>query len=224
MSMDQKTFDLIQKVANEHCHKRFGYFTTDDLKNEIWVICLEAINEFDSTRGELEHFLRVTVKNRLANKFKDVTKFVRSPCPRCVYFAPGKVPGDCRKFKEDKYQCVKWKNYQLSLQSRNSLINAHYKNIDRPCEGSVFEKIAGEEFREILIDNISPKSARDAEQFLSGGKISKQRYRRLQREIRKVVVDKKIDDDVVELTVSAKPRRRKSKKGRRNANSKSKKK
>ena len=65
--MDSKTFDIIERISNEHCFKTFGYLKEEDLRNEIWIICLEKLSDFNYDRGELEHFLRVSVKNRLIN-------------------------------------------------------------------------------------------------------------------------------------------------------------
>src|SRR4051794_10250497 len=102
--MDQKIHDLIERIAKEHSRNKFGYLSEEDLKNEIWVICLERIEEFDYTRGELEHYLRRAVKTRLINRFKDITKSVRCPCFRCPEFLRDQTP-DCNKFGENKYKC-----------------------------------------------------------------------------------------------------------------------
>src|SRR5687767_13562075 len=103
--MDPKIFEIIDRIAEEHSgpRKTFGYLNEDDLKNEIWAICLEKLKDFNEERGELEHFLRVLVKNRLVNRFKDITKSVRSPCPRCVYYDPDNSPSDCGKFGDDRH-------------------------------------------------------------------------------------------------------------------------
>lgn len=108
-NLDPKVFDIINRISHEHSHKTFGYLDENDLKNEIWIICLEKLKDFDPSRGYLEHFLRTSVKNRLVNRFKDITKSVRSPCPRCPFYRH-KEEVDCVKFTDNKHQCNKWRN------------------------------------------------------------------------------------------------------------------
>ena len=122
--MTDEAYRIIEKISREHCKKTFGYLDQDDLKNEIWIICLEKLKDHDPERAPLEHFLRVAVKTRLINRFKDITKSVRSPCPRCMYYNASGENFGCNKFGENKNECNKWRSYKLSIQSRNSLLNA----------------------------------------------------------------------------------------------------
>ena len=96
MLFRSEVFTLISRIASEHSRKPFGYLTQQDMVSEIWAICLTAIKEFDISRGKpLEHFLRASVKNRLINRFKELTRSVRTPCLRCPYYKPEKAPNDC---------------------------------------------------------------------------------------------------------------------------------
>lgn len=72
---------VIEKVAQNHCHKKFDIHSENDIKQEVWIICLSKIKEFDFSRGQvdneeesLERFLNTVVSNRLANFYRD--KFV----------------------------------------------------------------------------------------------------------------------------------------------------
>jgi hypothetical protein len=203
--MDEKTFLIIQRIANEHSSKTFGYLTSDDLKNEIWAICLDKIKDFDYSRGELEHFLRVSVKNRLVNRFKDITKSVRSPCPRCPYYNPKNKESDCTKFFENKHECNKWRNYQLSIESRNSLLNATEQQGDRVTGDTALNRIISDEIKELVISEIDDAYHHDLQQLMSGGKISKQRLKRLKREIIRILTMKNIDDpDLIQINIKRK--------------------
>lgn len=187
--MNQETHKLIARIAEEHSNKTFGYLDKEDLKSEIWVICLEKLPEFDPEVGKLEHFLRVAVKNRLVNRYKDVTKSVRSPCPRCPYYDPENSPGGCSLYGEDKDKCTKWRNYQLSIDSRNSLLNTTDDHSEKSSGDKVVKHIIGKEMRQILDKEICEDYRRDFEEFMSGGKISKQRVKRLKREIVRILED-----------------------------------
>ena len=180
--MDQETFDVIEKISNEHCKKTFGYFDQNDLRNEIWVICLEKLNQFRPVRGKLEHFLRVAVKNRLINKFKDITKSVRSPCPRCPFYQPGSL-GDCEKFGLDKIKCTKWKNYCASVESRNSLLVIKEPSYDRSFDDNGIDQTMTDEVRGLLLDQIDPSYKDDFVRMMSGIRISKQKARRIKTEV-----------------------------------------
>lgn len=183
INLDQRTFDIINRISVEHSHKTFGYLDEQDLKNEIWQICLEKLKDYDHTRGELEHFLRVSVKNRLVNRFKDVTKSVRSPCPRCQYYDPSGDGPACTKYGENKNDCSKWRNYQLSIESRNSLLNATEPQNERVISDNMLNKIASDELKLIIDKEIGVSFRHDFQQLISGGKLSKQRLKRLRKEI-----------------------------------------
>lgn len=186
--ISQTVLDIIEKISNEHCHKVFGYLDKEDLKNEIWVICLEKIKDYDERRGPLEHFLRVSVKTRLINRFKDITKSVRSPCSRCPFFDPGNLKNsECTKYRSDKYLCAKWKNYRLSVESRNSLLNAAEDQHERLTTIDMNDLSSGTELIEIVRKNIGVDYKKDFEDFLSGSRLSKQKTKRLQREIIRIV-------------------------------------
>ncbi len=180
--LDQTTFDLISKIAEDHSHKTFGYLSQEDLRSEIWVICLNLIKNYDYSRGPLENYLRRSVKNRLINKFKDITKSVRRPCGRCEFNDDNKNP-HCQKFGQDKYECDKWRNYELSVKSRNSLLNASESSIERERNSSALDSVVSDELKQFLAKNISPKYKRDLEELFDSGKLSKQRMKKLKREI-----------------------------------------
>lgn len=180
--MTKETFELIDRIAKEHSKKEFGYLTQEDLRNEIWVICLDIISSFTKDKGELENFLRVSVKNRLINKFKDITKTVRSPCPRCPYFKPDEIP-DCAKFGEDKYSCKKWKNYTLSVSSRNSLLNASEQQSERSTDDKYTNYIIADEMYLIVKSHINPNFLYDFEKLHKGENLTKNKLKKLKIEI-----------------------------------------
>jgi hypothetical protein len=58
--MNQRVFDIINKISQEHSKKVFGYLDEDDLKNEIWCICLEKLKILIMTVANLNTFLGVS--------------------------------------------------------------------------------------------------------------------------------------------------------------------
>jgi DNA-directed RNA polymerase specialized sigma24 family protein len=58
-------------VAQRAAASKFGYFTTEDIAQEIRIMCLQALRSYQPERGTLEHFLRSHVANRLRNLQRD---------------------------------------------------------------------------------------------------------------------------------------------------------
>ena len=59
------------KVVNRIAHKyRFGYYDIDDIKQEAFIIAMEAMDRYDEGRP-LENFLAVHISNRLKNFKRD---------------------------------------------------------------------------------------------------------------------------------------------------------
>jgi DNA-directed RNA polymerase specialized sigma24 family protein len=68
---EQETLDIMKKVINRISPKYVFYgYTIDDIKQESYIICIEALERYDETRP-LENFLSVNLSNRLKNFIRD---------------------------------------------------------------------------------------------------------------------------------------------------------
>ena len=68
---EQQVVDQIMIVVDRIAPRYIFYgYTVDDLKQEAFIICMDALNRFDSTR-KLENFLSVNLSNRLKNFVRD---------------------------------------------------------------------------------------------------------------------------------------------------------
>jgi len=68
---EQQVLDQIDKVVNVIATKYAFYgFTVTDIKQEAFIICLEAIDRYDEERP-LENFLSANLSNRLKNFVRD---------------------------------------------------------------------------------------------------------------------------------------------------------
>ncbi len=70
--------EIVEKIARTHNHKTFGFYTKADIHQEIWIIVLEKLPEFQMSRGttkdvgkSLEHWLNSVVSKRLLNLKRD---------------------------------------------------------------------------------------------------------------------------------------------------------
>lgn len=72
---------IIDKIARRLAKKyTFGYFDIDDIKQQARIEGLEGLAEYDESRGPLENFLSVHIRNRLHNFKRD--NFFRPDQPK----------------------------------------------------------------------------------------------------------------------------------------------
>jgi DNA-directed RNA polymerase specialized sigma24 family protein len=68
---EQETLDIIKKVIDRIAPKYTFYgYPADDMKQEAYIICHEALERYDEERP-LENFLSVNLSNRLKNFVRD---------------------------------------------------------------------------------------------------------------------------------------------------------
>lgn len=68
---EEKVIDIITTVCNRISPKYTFYgYTIDDIKQEAFIICIEALNRYDGVRP-LENFLSVNLSNRLKTFMRD---------------------------------------------------------------------------------------------------------------------------------------------------------
>lgn len=74
----EEIYEVISAVAKNHKNKSFECYTPDDIEQEVWVIALQKLPEFELDRTKqtnlkksLEHWLNKVVSNRLSNFYRD---------------------------------------------------------------------------------------------------------------------------------------------------------
>jgi DNA-directed RNA polymerase specialized sigma subunit len=68
---EQEVLSVINKVVDKTSGKYTFYgYTIDDIKQESYIICIEALERYDENRP-LENFLSVNLSNRLKNFIRD---------------------------------------------------------------------------------------------------------------------------------------------------------
>jgi len=72
---------IIKRLAKSRsANGAFAYYERDDVFQEVWCMCLEALGRYDSEIGPVENYLVRHVTNRLKNLKRD------------KYFRPGSDP------------------------------------------------------------------------------------------------------------------------------------
>lgn len=73
-----EAYPIIERLAKSRSASgSFAYYEGKDVYQEIWYMCLEALNRYDSTIGPIENYLVSHITNRLKNLKRD------------KYFRPG---------------------------------------------------------------------------------------------------------------------------------------
>ncbi len=70
--------EVIARVADNHKHKTFDVHDQDDIIQQVWLIALSIIDDFEPSKGKvvdvkksLEHWLNASISNRLSNFYRD---------------------------------------------------------------------------------------------------------------------------------------------------------
>ena len=68
---EEEVVRVMMTVVDRIAHKyRFGYYDVEDIKQEAYIIAMEAMERYDESRP-LENFLAVHISNRLKNFKRD---------------------------------------------------------------------------------------------------------------------------------------------------------
>lgn len=82
MTVSQKILDAAKPIIEGLARSRsvngaFAYYEHSDISQEVWFLCLEALDRYDPTIGPIENYLVRHVSNRMKNLRRD------------KYFRPG---------------------------------------------------------------------------------------------------------------------------------------
>lgn len=81
---EQQVLDILKKIGKMLATKySFGYYSAEDIEQEIFILGMDGITSYSSEKGKLENFLFTHVSNRLKNFRRD--NFYRKPkdCAIC---------------------------------------------------------------------------------------------------------------------------------------------
>jgi len=88
---EEETIQTINKVINKTAPKYTFYgYTVDDIKQESFIICIDALQRYDEKRP-LENFLSVNLSNRLKNFIRDNHFIANSDDERIKVLQPAQL-------------------------------------------------------------------------------------------------------------------------------------
>lgn len=159
--MTEEDLKVIDEVANGIAHNyTFSYFDIEDIKQEIRLFCLEAIQRYDESKGtKLKTFLWTHAKNRLYNLKRN--KYERpKPCLTCPLYNLN-VNSQCDEY-DDKQDCISYYRwYSINSVKKNimSPIGIHsvkdYQEENMKVDVEIENKFDSNEIIELIDGNIS---------------------------------------------------------------------
>ena len=145
---------IIHKIAKSRKQKhKFAYFDSEDIYQEIYVLCLDALSRYKPENGILEHYLNSHVTNRLKNLKRD------------KYF---------RVVLDDPSLTQKRINIVNAVGIDNVKISEKTKFLASSSpEADPFLSLEAEDTKELIINNLPPHLVEHFNNLLMGKKIKK---------------------------------------------------
>jgi DNA-directed RNA polymerase specialized sigma24 family protein len=190
--------EAIKKIAKRLSKKfRFGYYTAEDIHQEIAVLCMEALPKYDGIRP-LENFLWTHCHHRLCNLKRDKYERRDKPCLKCPLYDPNKTKSqsECLRF-ENKNDCELYSDWIIRNEKKKNLVNSSVESTANSSEGR-YEIEVDSMDRQIIIDLIDkhlPVHMReDYVKFKYNIRLNKLKQQTLLEEIRRICSEHGVAD------------------------------
>jgi len=172
---EKEVTETITKVANRYAYKfQFGFYTPDDIRQEAFIIAMEALDRYDESRP-LENFLAVHVKNRL-NNFK-----------RDKYY---------RQQKEDQANKNKYDNntkkFLMEPLDINSIRDEHENNMR--LDDDFIGGLEDQELLDMVDEHLDVSLRADYLRILNGVYVPKPRREQIYNEIHRILRENKYEE------------------------------
>jgi len=186
---EEEVVAIITKISKRLAQKfTFGYYDRDDIAQEAFIIGMQGLEKYDSTRP-LENFLWVHIRNRLKNYKRNEYERLDSPCVNCTY-----SDGDICDEHDDIMSCKSYRNWFYRNQSKKNLMNPiGLSNVDdvqeqymRTCE--IADDIASHsELKQMIDDNLPTELRADYLRMLTSIYVPKNKRERVQQAVRDIL-------------------------------------
>jgi len=160
MSPTPEQIEIILKVVDRIAQKyTFGYYDVDDIKQESYIICCEALEKYDESRP-FENFISKHLSNRLKTFIRD------------NYFRSSTQSAKHADLNDRKKRLVDLKSFDF--------YNTSY-------EDAVFEKISTAEALEIVMSRLPPSMRNNFYKLANGVCISSAKKQALISKIKEIL-------------------------------------
>lgn len=162
---EKEITQAIRKISQRLASKfKFGYFTDEDIEQEVAIICIEAVKSYDGKRP-LENYLWSCTKNRLCNLKRNKYERLDKPCLKCPLYDPKKLcsTSECSEY-EEKTDCKIYRDWLTRNSCKKTLMNSSgiegEGNNPAETEEQNYEKLDREAIED-LIDRELPATMRE---------------------------------------------------------------
>ena len=197
---ETQVIKVIEKVINRTCSKyTFGYYELDDIKQEAFIIAINALEKYDGVRP-LENFLQVDLGNKLKNLKRDKYQRIEKPCLKCPLYNTS-IESQCDKYT-DKTECDLYKNwYNRNETKKNLVVPICFNNVDDEKEesmkytDSVLSNLSEAEILQIVEENLPADLRKDFIKLRFGATLSRHYKSKIQEAIVEILEAKGLLDD-----------------------------
>ena len=166
---ESEVLEVVNRICDRYAYKfKFGYFEPDDIRQEAFIIAIDALERYDESRP-LENFLAVHVKNRL-NNFK-----------RDRYYRQHK------KLDENIDQLNNSKKFLMDTLDISNIRDEKEGNMR--LDDDFIEKMANEELLEIIDEHLDVSFRSDYLRVKDGTYVPKPRREQIMEEITEILKD-----------------------------------
>ena len=166
---ESEVLEVVNRICDRYAYKfKFGYFEPDDIRQEAFIIAIDALERYDESRP-LENFLAVHVKNRL-NNFK-----------RDRYYRQHK------KLDENIDQLNNSKKFLMDTLDISNIRDEKEGNMR--LDDDFIEKIANEELLEIIDEHLDVSFRSDYLRVKDGTYVPKPRREQIMEDITEILKD-----------------------------------
>lgn len=165
-----EVLEVVNGICDRYAYKfKFGYYTPDDIRQEAFIIALDALERYDESRP-LENFLAVHVKNRLNNFKRDR-----------YYRQQKKKEGDNLDHLNNS------KKYLMDTLDIDNIRDEKEKSMS--IENDFVDKIANNELLEIIDEHLDVSFRSDYLRVRDGTYVPKPRREQIIEEITQILKD-----------------------------------
>ena len=163
---------IMTTVVNRIAHKyRFGYYDIDDIKQEAFIIAMEAMDRYDEGRP-LENFLAVHISNRLKNFKRD------------NFFRPDYVPPSGKITNDNNT-----KRFLMEPLDIDNIRDEHERNMRG--EENIVDELAKKELMDIVDTSLDMGLRGDYLRILHGVYVPKPRREQIYEAIMQILREHK---------------------------------
>jgi len=197
---EQEVLQIIQKtVAYLAPSFKFGYFDTEDMKQEGTIFCLEALESFDhdkscqeDAKDALLTFLKTHVRWRFLNMRRKQLTRLEPPICNCEL---------CKEDSANRLDCKKYSNWVKRNVAKKSLMEpfdvSEIHTTDTSFTSDVDLDILSSDVIQVLNEHVPASIRPDYRRFIEGVSVPKARREKLIQEI-KIIISEHYSKNMVE--------------------------